>query len=326
MKCFIDYIGLRHCTDVEPESGFYINDMAGVSLQRMDNISNQEKKSFVGVWEAIQRRAAFELEARILNKFTSYYKINKDLDNSTFGYFNLSDPFLEVTPTFKGIMLYSNHRTYTKVNIDTVELYSSVAYEGAKLYVYDLNKGTKLKEVTVDLTEGYNSVKIGFETLTKTTSYGKWFVGYDASIMSLKKSVPSFLVHDYTVENTAYVQDGTINSPFISSSFIASSEGSGLSLQYRVECSLEAFVCERKQLFKHAWAKLLVAEIFNETLNSNRTNYFTTIDRDQAMLEYQKNMSDFNMSIGDVLDNIEIPQDNICFDCNTIVSYNYLRP
>lgn len=325
MNCFIDYIGLRHCSQNEPESGFYINDMAGISLRRMDNISNSEKNTFVGVWDSIQKRAAIEIEARILNKFTNSYRIGKSLDNSTFGYFTDDVTNLPLEPKLKGTYLYAYPNTWTKINITTVELYASQAYDGAKFYVYDLNSGTKLKEINVDLSIGYNKFTVGFSDFNRANYYVRLFLCYDANIVSLRKSTANYLQYDFNSVTAVASQDGEVTgSPHYSN--FTSNQGSGLSVSYDLECSLEAFICPKKQLFKYAWCKLLAAEIYNETLNSDRTNYFTTLDRDQAQSEYTRNMSDFNMSITDVLDNINAPMDEICFECNTITKAVHLRP
>ena len=43
MNCLTDYIGLRGCTDSDPISGLYINDLAGISLKSIDAIADNEQ-------------------------------------------------------------------------------------------------------------------------------------------------------------------------------------------------------------------------------------------------------------------------------------------
>lgn len=323
MECFIDYIGLRNCSSGVPESGVYINDMAGMSLKRLDNISNEEKKTYVGVWEAIQRRCAFEMESRILTKFNNYYKIAKSLQSSVFGWFDYDSTFRSLESKFKGTMFTAFLPSYAKAQLNTIELYSSQAYAGVKFYVYDLNSGAKQKEITIDLIEGYNKIDINYSELVKANFYFRLFLCYDASLYSFKESKPNYQFNGY--DEYMWAQDGSIETTFNYANFIANT-GSGISTNFSIECSLEAFICERKQLFKFAWSRILMAEIFNETLNSDRTNYFTTINIDVAQEGYNRAMSDFNQSIGDVLENMDIPYDEICFECNTQTKAVYGRP
>lgn len=57
MDCFIDYIGIKGCGTKEPESGAYINDLPGVTLENIERIANAEQITFKGVWEEVQRRS-----------------------------------------------------------------------------------------------------------------------------------------------------------------------------------------------------------------------------------------------------------------------------
>lgn len=323
MDCFIDYIGLRNCSATEPDSGVYINDMAGMSIKRLDNISNEEKKTFLGVWNAIQKRCAFEMESRILTKFTNYYKIAKSLQSSIFGWFDYDSTFLSLESKYKGTMFTAYLPSYAKAQINTIELYSSQAYTGVKFYIYDLNSAIKQKEITVDLVEGYNKIDINYSALVKANFYFRLFLCYDASLYSLKQSKPNYQMNGH--DEYMWAQDGDVSGSFNYANFIANT-GSGISTNFSIECSLDAFICERKQLLKFAWSRLLMAEIFNETINSDRTNYFTTINIEVAQDGYNKAMSDFNQSIGDVLENMDIPYDEICFECNTQTKAVYGRP
>lgn len=75
--CLYDYIGLRGlCVDVEPASGSYLNQLAGITLTSMDKVADREQQTFVGVWNDVQtrgiRRFRKDFFAAFMDKYTSY--------------------------------------------------------------------------------------------------------------------------------------------------------------------------------------------------------------------------------------------------------------
>jgi len=66
MDCLIDYIGLQGCSSTTPDSGLYINDLAGIQLKQINEIANEEQVNYTGVWADVQPRAIkkFALDVR----------------------------------------------------------------------------------------------------------------------------------------------------------------------------------------------------------------------------------------------------------------------
>ena len=69
-----------------------------------------------------------------------------------------------------------------------------------------------------------------------------------------------------------------------------------------------------------------MSEIYRETLDSDRTNFFTTFKADRADQEMQNAINDFNTNISDVLDSINLDSEGICFECNEQIQRVYGRP
>lgn len=323
MDCFIDYIGLRDCSQKEPESGFFINDMSGMSIKRLDNISDSERKNYVGVWERVQKRASIEMGSRILGRFMNNWRPKMLFDNQVFGYFD-GKQVLPLGSNHKGIYLFYYPSSWTEIDIPFIEVYSTSAKTGANFVVYDLNDGSLQKTFTIDLVVGYNKVDIEYSQLPRASYPARLFIGYDSSSFSLVQSNPNYRdlnnwgdCQTYPMRGFGEValQDIEISSPFLYT-HISGGIGSGISLTCNLKCSLDAFICSQRHLFKYAWAKLLVSEIYRETLDSDRTNLFTTYKGERAQEEMDKAMSDFNMSIGDILDSMDVPSDGVCFSCN----------
>lgn len=332
MDCFLNYIGLRHCGLPEPESGIYINDFAGISIKKLDNISDSERKTFIGVWERVQRRALLEIKAKILNRFMSIAKTSTT-DLTQFGYFE-QPTALPLGINLKGLYFYYYPSSWTKLNIPFIQLYSSVDYEEANFYVYDLNTGEIIKTITSKLTKGYNKVNLNLSELPKARYSFRLFIGYDSTLISLLQSVPNYMVGDYEGCHSfnhfggygdVQIQDSELTPPYLYQNIIQG-HGSGISALVNIECSLDSFICDNRQYFQYAWGKILCAEIHREAILSDRTNIFTTLKADEAEAELSACMSDFSMNIGDVLDNMNIPSDGICFECNEQVRAVYGRP
>lgn len=76
VDCLIDFIGLRNCSTVEPESGLYINSLPGISLKQLQRISNSEQLNYAGVWHDVQIRAALRLESKFTSLLNHYYRVN----------------------------------------------------------------------------------------------------------------------------------------------------------------------------------------------------------------------------------------------------------
>jgi hypothetical protein len=328
MECFYNYIALRDCSQVEPESGFYINDMSGVSIKRLDKIADSEKKTYALLWESIQKRAAMEMESRILTRFINNWKPTLADSQEKYGYFQDATP-LDLGTTLKGLQFFYYPESWTNVYIAFIEVYAVAATTGAVFTIHDGTFGAVEKTVTVDLVQGYNKVNLEYTRSVKATSPLRLFLTYDSSLVQLFKTVPSYL-DGSTGDCTTYDTYGELSVTDIELQSdltgLVSGVGSGISATFNITCSLDSFICSQKHLFKYAWAKLLCAEIYKETTISERVNFFTTFQGEKAEIEMQRCMDDFNRSIGDVLDNIRIPEDGICFECNDQIKAVYGRP
>ena len=75
MDCFEDYIGLQGCGTTTPDSGLYVNGLAGIQLRQVDEIANETQQNYVGVWADVQTRALARFSADLRKAFTKKFQI-----------------------------------------------------------------------------------------------------------------------------------------------------------------------------------------------------------------------------------------------------------
>ena len=75
MTCLTDYIGLRGCSSSIPPSGLYVNDLPGISLKQIVSLSNEEEKTYLELWDMIQRRAQNRFSLDVREQMGKAYKI-----------------------------------------------------------------------------------------------------------------------------------------------------------------------------------------------------------------------------------------------------------
>ncbi len=75
LDCLDNFITLPNCGAEEPESGYFITDLEGLSLQFIADLSDSEKKTFTAVWNAIIKRAKLKLGPLLLSEFRKCWKV-----------------------------------------------------------------------------------------------------------------------------------------------------------------------------------------------------------------------------------------------------------
>lgn len=74
LECLIGYIGIKACSqDIVPESGLYINQLAGINLDAVEKIADREQVTFAGVWRDIESRAIRKLQKDFTRAFKAKY-------------------------------------------------------------------------------------------------------------------------------------------------------------------------------------------------------------------------------------------------------------
>lgn len=115
MDCFIDYIGVKGCDSTEPESGVYINDLPGVTLENIERIANAEQITFAGVWDEVQKRSIRQFVRKAETQFRIRYQALCCKDDCSF-----EDLLCSIKEELTDALLY-----FLGANLMTERLYSS---------------------------------------------------------------------------------------------------------------------------------------------------------------------------------------------------------
>lgn len=341
MRCFKDYVGLKYCSSETPESNYWINYEPGISLKVLDKIADAEQKSYAGVWDEVQERAIVKMEAKILNKLTSYIRTNTIQEVEGFGI--LADPINSLTPAnqWQGVYIYSDLFKYNEAYLKSFDFYSTSVKTDAVFKLYNTWNGELLDTITTDLVIGFNTIKINYTAINNPLYFTRLFLCYDGSLIDSVDSrtqykgagwfggsgtcwnTPQYYGSSYTYLTGAYSLDSGVDPT--TNTLVTSSNTYGISLNYYIKCSLSAYICSVRELFKNAWVKLLAYEILQERITSTRLNFITVSDVEETKLQRDSFYKEFEESLGDTFENLRLPVDE-CFTCNSQFQHTYSRP
>lgn len=320
MQCLYDYIGIRWCKAVEPESNLWINDLPGISLKVLDKIADEEQKTFLEVWNTIQRRAIQRINTAVTNEFGKRYKIK-----SVTEFTELPDG---VNDTTNQTAADAEHRGFTlKIGGEHwVSALQVIHVQSLKLYLKadtDLEVkfykvvGTTLTEIhSIDVTGkvGWNAISVNKDFLGVT----KLFIGYDATAVS---SIETKL--DTTLDGSCC--DACCESECGMNIQAAKYDGTdlttgnnlfGLSGVVSVKCKYEMIVCNNKSLFATALWYLEGAEAMAERIFSDRINRYTTVDIGRARELRDEWEFRFKEELTAAMNGIELGLGDCCLECN----------
>lgn len=327
MKCFIDYVGLEYCSSEEPVSEFYINQMPGISVKALDNIANAEKKNFRKVWNDIQARAVRLFKHEVLNAISDRVKVSLSYSTDRFGQFPNEYIPIDDSGNFVGLRIYGNLYQFFNLSLFEFDFYSVSAVAGARFYLYDVNQSKQIKEITVDLTEGFNSIPLNFEFSEPRYQTSTLFLYYDADLIQTVTSLGNYPESSFD-DRRVYVTGARVNGKgSVNINTVVSSGGSsGMSLRYAIDCSLDAYICTIRNQFLMPFVYLLCAEFIKEKLHSDRLNRYTS---DMTLEEGSALITDYELKFRNQLDtliyNIKMPS-NQCFSCNERIQQVYVKP
>ena len=335
MNIFKNYIGLNSCFENTSRSGFYINQMAGVTVKSLDNITNSENKTFLNTWDNIQERSQLIFQENIFSRLNSRVLVPAIKDTLQFGEQKQTLEMLSASNDYVGVKIYGTLQKYERVYLTSFTIYSDTE-QSATFYVYDLNLGIKLKEITQSLVVGFNTVNIDLSIPNNGTYLPNYFLCYDKSLFQ-SNSTYSYYNYDCTLGvnqiNQPYGYSinavGAINTGKqlnIKANVSNYADTFGFILNFNQICSIEDFISPIIDRFKLAWAYILLAEIIQETKHSERFNIFTTQYTNEELDKmYNEYIDKSNHYLDISFKNMVIPSD-CCFQKNERFQQVYMMP
>lgn len=324
ITCLNNFITLRGvCSEVTPISGNYINDLAGVDLDTLANISSKEQASLKGVWDEIYRRSLNELEGDILVKMQKYIKSRILVENNLTGYFLNPFEVESATAYKKGVAIETDGSKNMILTINSIEFYTTSAISDF-IYIYDYNTGQLLDQVAISTTANtINTIQIN-KSYDLYGSNRSFFVSYNGALTaSIKTNISPIY------EKSPYypiVRGASVSGSVVESNMSFDSNSAGMLVNFSLECSINKFICSIRNLLTQALLNKLGQQIMIERLTTQRFNEYTSINTERTveLRDYYKLRYDEQLSA--VLDNVQPEGDGICFKCNKSITYKYSLP
>ena len=320
--CFKNYIGIRGtCDDVAPISSLFINDLAGISLKMISNLSNEEQQSFQGVWDEIYQRSLNELEGDILVKMQRFFRTNILLENQLTGRYITPHLIEPASNHLKGIYISIRESKNTELFINDIELFLGAAVSGAEIFIYDANDGTLLDTIIFNATAGFNNVPINKKYSIKGQRK-RLFVSYNGNIADTIETNPIAID---TKVGFANVQGARIpvGQAVLRDNLEFTGNTHGMVINFNVVCSLDNFICSMRDFFKTALWYKLEENIMLERLTTERINKYTMVNKEKAEELRELYREKYESNLEAVLDNLEPEGDDLCFPCEKKRTYAY---
>lgn len=333
MNCLTDYIGLRGCTDSEPLSGLYINDLAGINLKTIDAIADNEQVTYLGVWSAIQKRAQVKLLSAVQKEFNKRYQL-KTITQSWQLPKDLNGTEETFATTYNGLQIDTScgdEIQFTQSNLMFISVQSFSMYVksfvGADINLsYRITDGytgevylTGTKNIT---TTGWHEVQINQKFFTTRLNV-EWLapagtITEQVDLNDTDGVSCACLSNLYGCDCCAYIWGTDDNER-------AGSETWGLIVTSTVGCSFEGLICANKNTFDAAYWNLLGLELMIEQVYTDRLNKYTTIRREEAKELRDYYQAEFDKYIEQAIDGISMDNFDCCLECNETYQYQTSR-
>lgn len=330
MDCLSNYIGLRGCSQEQPVSGLWVDDLPGVSKKTMDAIAKDTERTYVGVWESLQRLAAQQLEIDVLERLGRDFRTK--ILQSVNAQRRFTQPFVPIAAvpdTFQGVRIQFKQSPYAVLTINAIKVYSgeTVTVEDVVFNVYDLSDGSILYTKTVDILPGANVISVEW-VIEPRLNYEYVFIGYESKFATVRTSNSSGgccdvweCCCDYVNIGGAFVE---IADPVILENLEKGSNTFGMGLDYNVSCSIMRFICQNRDQFKNAFYRLLGVKFMEMRLQSERVNATTEMNTDRNYTWLNENKKEYKRALDILFDMIgnNMPCD-CCFELNPIVQQSW---
>jgi hypothetical protein len=211
---------------------------------------------------------------------------------------------------------YSNNLS---ININSVELYTETSVESS-IKIYNASTGDLLETITFQSSANtINRIFINKEF--PIWKYPHIFIAYDANVIQTIEADDLFIgQYDFISQREV----GTGTSP--KKDNLDGAQSNGLIVNYNLNCSIDNFVCHRRDFFKESYWYLLGVEFCNERLHSDRINRYTLLNREQAVELRDQFDAEYKMKINAMIKGLKMDYDDDCFVCNKAVNYRMLIP
>lgn len=340
MECLRDYIGVLGCGASGSLGNRYINSLPGISLESIEALANDEQKTFLGVWNDVQKRALAKFQIEINERFAKRYKLKqirsslnllKKIDTSVVIPADVKKRGFSAELTTVNSYFVASNLQYHYV--ESLSIYvidkTEIDPNPITVYVVDLDTEEVLSTFTLSNTEydnGWNEIRVN--QCYEASRLG--FV-YDATLIkSPFQNLNTLIANGYYSQVSAVY--GAYCNPFLRGLEYVTADAPvfgnnmfGLTGIIGVRCKYDNIVCSNRDAFVYSLWYLMGTEMMIERMNSDRLNPFTGLDVDKAASLYKDFMAEFTRSIDQVVNSTDLDLSDACIECNDQVQFTESR-
>ncbi len=326
-QCFENLIGISDtCNDVSPSSGLTFKSI-GVTVSEADDLINADYESGEDLITEKLGLATKVVSDRVVNHLADKFRSNSLIDSQRLGF--PKDNLVLVAGEsgyLKGIKLELKNTT-SFLDVYVSEINIQVDYTGTfNILVYDLIQNKLIDTLPITTVSGEISrlfvnklYKSNRKLLNLVFVYDT--TGKDSYSTEIKRHFCATCSGSYHVGINTYLNAGGVKVLSSDTKTLEKTTAiaytAGMSIQYSIQCNNEDWLCTYSNLMALSIAFKTAYLIMEYGIhNSNRTNNKTIdIEKLQQRMEFYD--FEYNKSQGNLLKNIKLPTDNVCFQCNS---------
>lgn len=326
MTCLQDYIGLRGCGAAVPPSGLYVNDLPGISLKQLVNLTNEEETTYVQLWDVIQKRAMNRFSLDVREAMGKYYKLNSLMQGVNLGsqIGSLVNGWPEPLAMHGFTIELTESSSYeyvpsplASIHIQELRFYANASANNQAFYIFDLNTNQTIWfSGSVNLSSGWNTIQVN-QTFHNNYNSNSFRIGcFYEDVGDLNAHANFETPHNHTIPGCCDVRikGGYAHSAIWDDNFVSTSNTYGLTGTFSIVCSWDAVICQNKTLFSRAFWYLCGIELLTEQLYSTKLNLFTTTNLQRAKELREEYQVEYAKSLEQVAGGFKLNCD-CCIDC-----------
>lgn len=330
MNCLWDYIGIKGCGTQTPQSGMFINQLPGLTLERIDKIAEKEQINFVGVWNDVRTRAWIRLEKDLRLQLRTKYKLSSIKSYEVAKPVIDTNTLIDAAEKYRGVVIDLGIRpgTFLTISIDSISITLTANVETLPIKFFDAD-GNLLDTITFsNAVAGKNIISVNRKYFTT-----RLFIAIDATQINLySASFPAEVLSScYDVicnacgescDPSIYGAEADLTAP----GNLTNSGVLGFDVNYSIVCDYSSIVCSNKTEFTDVWMFCLGVELMLENIYSTRLTRFTTVDKESSVELKDYYTAEYEDALEEAVKVLSVQEEDCCIVCDQAVGYRERLP
>jgi hypothetical protein len=337
MECLSRLVGIKNTCDTPVSHSDYWLDDIDITISEVEKYVEKDQLSATKFVESKINFAARSVADTVNRNFLSKYEATTMLTNGRVGYEQENKTVVATTGNRKGIILeVCSLQSHTKFYISKLSLYTDFTGD-IDVEIYDVTQGKLLDTITVTCVAdqiSYANVNKSYSSNQKRLKLAFLYdtTGVNSYQTYLSNSGCFDCAGGYgTMRVSNYVNAQSVSIPLatdeIDENFTNISETGGMAVHFNLSCDNENWLCDIGNvvalpiLYKAGADILRYGMDATMRFNSRAGNDDARMQKRIDFLELQ-----YREAMDNILPQIQIPSDPICFKCNDRIKTKITLP